>query len=187
MAREKTIAADRMIQAALTIISKEGHNSLNARRLASELGCSTKPIYHTFGSMEKLQREAYRQIEQRFRDFSKKLEDRGYVPYKALGMSYILFAKEEPNFFRLLFMRDRSKEGYAPFESDILTLAGQASDLPNQSSQEEFHLSMWIYVHGIACMLVTRYLDLKEEVISQLLTKAFLSFKPKAESPDSDR
>ena len=33
-----------------------------------------------------------------------------YPPYKASGMAYIRFAKEEKELFRLLFMRDRSHE-----------------------------------------------------------------------------
>ena len=31
-----------------------------------------------------------------------------YPPYKASGMAYIRFAKEEKELFKLLFMRDRS-------------------------------------------------------------------------------
>ena len=33
-----------------------------------------------------------------------------YPPYKASGMAYIRFAKEERELFKLLFMRDRSRE-----------------------------------------------------------------------------
>ena len=36
------------------------------------------------------------------------MKNSAYPPYKASGMGYIRFAKEERELFKLLFMRDRS-------------------------------------------------------------------------------
>ena len=38
------------------------------------------------------------------------MTDGKYPPYKASGIAYIQFAKEEKELFKLLFMRDRTGE-----------------------------------------------------------------------------
>ena len=45
-----------------------------------------------------------------------------------------------------------------------------------------FHLSMWLYVHGIAVMMATNYLDFDEERISNMLTEAFEGMKTRYKS-----
>ena len=40
-----------------------------------------------------------------------------------------------------------------------------------------FHLEMWVYVHGIATMIATDYLDWDEELISRMLTDAYEGMK----------
>ena len=36
-----------------------------------------------------------------------------------------------------------------------------------------FHLEMWAYVHGIATMFATGFLDLEWELVSRMLTDAY--------------
>ena len=40
-----------------------------------------------------------------------------------------------------------------------------------------FHLEMWIYVHGIAVMIATSYLEWSEEFVSHALTDEYLGLK----------
>lgn len=40
-----------------------------------------------------------------------------------------------------------------------------------------FHLEMWVYVHGIATMIATDYLDWDEALISRMLTDAYEGMK----------
>ena len=40
-----------------------------------------------------------------------------------------------------------------------------------------FHLELWLYVHGIATMIATNYLDWNIEFISNALTDAFEGLK----------
>jgi len=42
---------------------------------------------------------------------------------------------------------------------------------------ELFHLEMWAYVHGIAVMIATGFLDLEQELISRMLTDAYQGLK----------
>lgn len=47
----------------------------------------------------------------------------------------------------------------------------------NKESAYLFHLEMWIYVHGIATMLATSYLEWSEELISRVLTDSYEGLK----------
>lgn len=84
---------------------------MTARALAAELGCSVKPIFGLFKNMEEVQQEVGIAAYELYQKYL--LEDMTsgkYPPYKASGMAYIRFAKDEKELFKLLFMRDRSGE-----------------------------------------------------------------------------
>jgi hypothetical protein len=40
-----------------------------------------------------------------------------------------------------------------------------------------FHLEMWAYVHGIATMFATGFFDLEWELVSKMLTDAYLGLR----------
>ena len=75
-----------------------------------------------------------------------------YPPYKASGMAYIRFAREEKELFKLLFMCDRSHETVRDDRESIRPIIDIIKK--NLGLDEEraflFHMEMWIFVHGIA-------------------------------------
>ena len=100
-------------------------------------------------------------------------------PYKASGMAYIRFAAEEPELFRLLFMRDRSHEKTDEATDELKQMTVLVSRNTGLSQEEafRFHMEMWVYVHGIATMLATAFLPWDWEQISQMLTDAYCSMQ----------
>ena len=77
---------------------------------------------------------------------------------------------------RLFFMGDRSHVDASPVlvvvvepRLDMIQLAAGIS----RESARMFHLEMWIYVHGIAAMAATSFLDWDTELISASLTDAY--------------
>ena len=50
----RKITKEDIIKKSLSIVNEEGLTSLNARRLAKELMCSTQPIFSQFKNMEEL-------------------------------------------------------------------------------------------------------------------------------------
>ena len=54
----------------------------------------------------------------------------------------------------------------------LLDLIQQAAGISRESARM-FHLEMWIYVHGIAAMAATSFLDWDTELISAALTDAY--------------
>ncbi len=97
-----------------------------------------------------------------------------YPPYKASGMAYIRFAKEEKELFKLLFMRDRTEENIQKSEDfeQIVSIIQKSYGFSREKA-ELFHLGMWVYVHGIATMVATNYLSWDAELTSRMLTTAF--------------
>lgn len=171
---------EEIIDAALRITRKNGLSGLTARALAAELNCSVKPIFGSFENMEEVQREVYASASNLYQNYLQEDMTKGkYPPYKASGMAYIRFAKEERELFKLLFMRDRSREKPEENREEIrplLELIQRNLGLCEEDAYL-FHLEMWLYVHGIATMIATSYLDWQDEFISKVLTDAYMGLK----------
>lgn len=171
---------EQIIAAALAIVRAQGIAALTARALAEELGCSVKPIFGLFQSMEEVHGEVLRAAYQLYQSFLRTDMASGrYPPYKASGMAYIRFAREEKELFRLLFMRDRSRESIGEDREEVRPLLELIEQNLGLSEDEAyfFHMEMWIYVHGIATMAATSYLCWEDAMISQVLTDAYVGMK----------
>ena len=52
MPAKRKIQKEDILQASISIISHEGFNALNARKIAKKLGCSTQPLFYIYENME---------------------------------------------------------------------------------------------------------------------------------------
>lgn len=171
---------DEITNAALNVTRKNGISGLTARALAAELGCSVKPIFGLFKNMQEVGQEVFIASDLLYQNYLREDMAKGkYSPYKASGMAYIRFAKEERELFKLLFMRDRSREKIEENKEEIRPLMQLIQQNLGISEDEAylFHLEMWLYVHGIATMIATSYLDWDDEFISRVLTDAYMGLK----------
>lgn len=175
------VTKEDIIAASIEMVRKQGADILNARAIAAHMGCSTQPIFSNYVSMDELKQDVMNNAYNLYMNFLKQeTESNQYPPYKAAGMGYIRFAKEEKELFKLLFMRDRSKEKIADEfdESTRMSIAMMQKALGlSYEKANQFHLEMWIYVHGIASLLATSYLPLEWEAISELVTNAYQGIK----------
>lgn len=176
---------EEIIQAALDLTAEKGVGALTARGLAQRLGSSAKPIFGLFANMEEVQQEVMKAANLRYQEYLRQDMSAGrYPPYKASGMAYIRFAREQKELFKLLFMRDRTHEEKAAGD-ELEALLGLIQKNMGLSRDDayRFHLEMWIYVHGIATMIATAYLEWDMDFISAALTDAYqglrLRFLPK--------
>ncbi len=169
-----------VITTALSIVRERGMSGLTARALADRLGCSVKPIFGLFKNMEEVQREVLLAADCLYQNcLQEDMSKNKYPVYKASGMAYIRFAREERELFKLLFMRDRTKEKVEEDREGIrplLALIQRDSGL-NEEDAYLFHLEMWLYVHGMATMIATSYLNWDEEFVSKVLTDAYIGMK----------
>lgn len=166
---------EEIIQAALDLTAEKGVGALTARGLAQRLGSSAKPIFGLFANMEEVQQEVVKAANLRYQEYLRQDMSAGrYPPYKASGMAYIRFAREQKELFKLLFMRDRTHEEKAAGD-ELEALLGLIQKNMGLSRDDayRFHLEMWIYVHGIATMIATAYLEWDLDFISAALTDAY--------------
>lgn len=168
---------EEIISAALDITRENGLSAVTARALAAKLGCSVKPIFGLFQNMEEVHQEVISAANRLYQSCLKDEMQKGKYPdYKASGMAYIRFAKEEKELFKLLFMRDRSKEKIEENREEVRPLIELIKQ--NSSLSEEdaflFHIEMWVFVHGFATMSATSYLNWDEETISNMLTDIYM-------------
>ena len=151
-----------IILAAFRLVQREGIAAFTARNVAAELGASVKVLFRDFSALSDLKKAVITYVERFNADYTvKAMQNATNVPpYKASGLAYIRFAWEEPHLFSLLYMRDRSgesiddgKENLAPYIHAIVAHSKLTED-----AAYRLHLEMWIYVHGLASMIVTKYL-----------------------------
>lgn len=169
------ITKNEIINSSLELIRHNGANALNARSIAASLGCSTQPIFSNFTSMEELDSAVAEAAREHYYGFLKKEAESGKYPtYKAFGMAYIRFAKEEKELFKLLFMCDRGGKPIAPtedFEASVQMIM-ETCGLTREKAQL-MHLEIWAAVHGIGTMLATSFLELEWEVISNMISDIY--------------
>lgn len=169
------ITKEEIVEAALEMVRGDGKLTLNARSLASALGCSTQPIFSNFETMEALRESVIARAYETYLSFiEKELALKKYPPYKTFGMAYIRFAEAEKELFRLLFMRDRTGEDLSPssdFEVSVSMIA-EANAISRELASL-VHMEMWACVHGIAVMHATSFLSLEESLISRMLSDVY--------------
>lgn len=170
------VTKDDIISAAVEIVRKSGAQAINARTVASALNCSTQPVFSNFSTMDELRFAVVEKADKLCAEYiEREMHSNKYPAYKASGMAYIRFAKEEKELFKLLYMRDTTSESVNP-KSEINDAMDEIVTTSTGLSGDEaklFHLEMWAYVHGIATMLVTGYFDIEWDLISRMLTDSY--------------
>lgn len=168
------VTKEQIIDASFNIVRREGKNKLHARTIAKELDISTQPIFSSFTCMNDLMKEVKQKALEVYHNYIKqgmKMEK----PFKGTGIKYIEFAKNEPNLFRLLFM-DQIEQSYQNISIDTKEGEQMQTELIAKTIGCSFdeakviQLESWIFVHGIACMMVTNTICFDEQIISYLLT-----------------
>lgn len=180
MPPKSRVEKEDIIKAAADIVRENGIASLNARAVAAKLGISTQPIFSNYSTMEELKKDVLDCAYTVYAGYLERGMTSGEYPvYKASGMAYIRFATEERELFKLLFMRDRRGEKFVQKDNEFKPIVGIIMKNLGISEEEAtmFHLEMWVYVHGIASMIATSYLEWDEATVSRMLTDLYIGLK----------
>ncbi len=170
------VSREDIVNAAVRLVRESGADALNARAVAAALHCSTQPVFSNFATMDELRLAVVAKADALCNEYiQREVESGEYPAYKASGMAYIRFAKEEKELFKLLYMRDRTNEAVADADElgDAMEALVQRNTGLEGDAAKLFHLEMWAYVHGIAGMLATRFIDLDWALVSRMLTDAY--------------
>ncbi len=185
MPRKFMFTKDEILNAALNLTREKGFSAVTARALGEQLGTSSRPVFSHFENMADVQKAVIAAANEVYHSYLEKdIASGKYPPYKASGMAYIRFAKEEKELFKLLFMRDRSqeeKEKQGGEEEQLIDLVCRQVRISRENAYM-FHLEMWVYVHGIATMIATNYLDWDDDFASRALTDVYIGLKCRYEN-----
>ena len=170
---------EQITKAALGVVSEKGAQALTAKELGAALGTSTTPIFTVFNSMQEVQDAVMLAAMERFEEYAHKAAHLGPV-FKQIGMQMILFAKEEPKLYQLIFMSSISE---AQTFDDIYAHLGSLADECLNVLQKGYDLSkadaktlfehVWIHTFGIGALCATGVCDFSHEQIAQMLTQDF--------------
>lgn len=170
---------EQITKAALCVVSEKGAQALTAKELGAALGTSTTPIFTVFHSMQEVQDAVMLAAMERFEEYAHKAAHLGPV-FKQVGMQMILFAKEEPKLYQLIFMSSISE---AQTFDDIYAHLGSLADECLNVLQKGYDLSkadaktlfehVWIHTFGIGALCATGMCDFSHEQIAQMLTQDF--------------
>lgn len=96
-----------------------------------------------------------------------------------VGTAYIRFARNEPNLFHLLYMRDRRREDHSGDAENIAVLVDflMAKLSLTREDATLLHIEMWAYVHGIAVLCASGQQNWDDALISRMLTDGFEGIK----------
>ena len=170
---------EQITKAALGVVSEKGAQALTAKELGAALGTSTTPIFTVFNSMQEVQDAVMLAAMERFEEYAHKAAHLGPV-FKQVGMQMILFAKEEPKLYQLIFMSSISEaQTFDDIYAHLGSVAGECLDV----LQKDYDLSkdnaktlfehVWIHTFGIGTLCATGVCNFSHEEIAEMLTQDF--------------
>lgn len=184
MPRRNLFTKEEILTAAIELTREKGFDAVSARSLGNKLGTTSRPIFSHFKNMSDVQKSIIEKANDFYQEYLKEDMSNGkYPPYKASGMAYIRFAKEEKELFKLLFMCERTnaeREKKAPEADLLVNLICKQINISKEKAWL-FYFEMWTFVHGIATMIATNFYDWSEELCSQALTDMYQGLKYKYE------
>lgn len=149
-----------VLDRAARLLASEGVGGLTMRRVAEEVGASTQVLYTLFASKEGLVDAL---VEEGFRRFGEALgRVRHADPWqhlRALGLSYRAFARQNPDYYRLLWSGASRPEERRPPRAEIawqallsgVTRVLAALDRPAREA-EPIATAIWSAAHGFCSL-----------------------------------
>jgi AcrR family transcriptional regulator len=164
-----------VLNAAYELVRRDGPAALNARAVAKELGGSTQPIFRLFSGMDELRAEVIALADQRICTIMSERAKLSDNPYISVCFSYLLFARDEPQLFKLLFMRDRISDGSCGREyshSWGFHLIENSVKVNRETAIKLYERSFF-FAHGLAVCIATKYMPcMNEEDMLNLLNES---------------
>ena len=180
MARKESVTMEDILSNAFEMAREEGMENVTTRRIADRAGCSTQPIYRVYKNMEELSQAIYDRAIAYYNEFVSRFEQVDDTPFVNMGLAYIKFAEEESNLFKMLFMSKEhgGKTLYELLNADNHAVVTEVNKAKAQGAENPsgLFMEMWIMIHGIAGMTITKDYDLPLDETVMLLKNSYQSF-----------
>lgn len=165
---------DTVLSAAFTLVRRDGISAFNARSVAQELGSSTQPIFRLFSGMDELRAGVIELAGKAMQDYMLKALEHSDSPYLTMGLSYVRFAREEPELFKLLYMSDISidLDKMRPFPDEIIDEIQKEAGISAEQARA-LHGWLWIFTHGMAVSFATKACCMCDERLERIMRGAY--------------
>lgn len=172
------ITREMILDASFEIVQEQGIDALTARTIAAKLSCSTQPIMYLFATIEELKRALYEKVDWYHSEYLMSIQNPEEIML-GIGINYIHFAVSKPHLFRFLF-----QSGYAT-ENNLLEMVDSEELVPVINAMQEVmqlsleqtkrvFVSIAIFAHGYASILVNNSLEYDEAVVISHLEHSYL-------------
>ena len=156
MPRTAVLNKEQIIEAAFTIASKTGRETVTIRSIAKVLGTSTAPIYTQYSKIETIFHDLSVYVKSRLMESTgtKRTPD----PFLNIGVGILAFALENKLIFTHFFLNE--KESIFDFKSREESFLTQMKEnqflaLLGDERLQSLLEDMWIYTYGLATMICT--------------------------------
>ena len=188
---------DAILDAARTIITEKGINALSIRAIAAAIDYSPAGLYEYFGSKEEILGALIEQGFQLFTDTLERVDTT--LPPEAymieLGMAYVKFAVQNPDFFLLMFTtyplqpefaldkdctpKDQivDQPSFGVLYKGVQRCIDEGVFIPSPSiGTFEMAYAAWTNVHGIAMLRITtlKVFPLDYEQVDRMAIQAMI-------------
>ena len=170
-----------ILDAGLKIVREQGWEQLSARAIANVLQCSTRPVYSSFSSMQEIKDLLGRQVNEMLVDYQFRANTG--KPFLDMGVGYVLFARDEPELFRLFYLPhicsfDMEREMRITAKARLLDKMKDDPEVPklNDERTAKLLLNLKIFTHGLACYITAGTYEFGEEEIVSLIKEAGNAF-----------
>ena len=191
MPRKAMFTREDFISAAFEIARERGIDAVTARELGGRLGCSSRPMFTFFRTVEELKSEVSKKAIEIYRETIK----RGLSDSDALHgfwNCHIGFAQKEPMLFRLIFSENKPRENQSVPTvlelideiRELLTVRLVSESGISEEDASNYFNCFWLLANGTASFIAVSGCRLTEDESEALYRRAvsgFLAaFKPSA-------
>ena len=168
------ISKEKIADTAFKLVQERGMNALSAKNLAKALDCSTQPLFWWYENMDGIKDVVEKRAKEMFVGYLKEQVE-GVNPYKAIGLNYIRFAKEQKQLFKVLFMSESQGDDTLSIieEMPFILDALNSESLLSRETALRVLKEMWLFAHGIATMVATDTAQFDPIDVKEMLTATF--------------
>ena len=180
MAGRSIIDKETLLKVAVSMVEKDGIESINARDLAKRANISTKPIYRLYTSLDDLKNDVNEIIKKEYDDFIMKRVDNKNALI-TVCIAYIEFAQMHKNFFRSMFLSNNLKWQSIDDVLNEKWNQGSIINLVNKhgltfEEAKSLFMNVWIYANGLATLIASNDLTVDNKEILIRIVKVFKEF-----------
>lgn len=155
MPRKTIYDRNAIINAAIELIERNGHEEFSVRNVADILGASTQPIYSSFSDSRELYKEVLLEIQERL--LAQTRHPYSEYVFRNMGFGFVLFAKHNPNLFIAFFDDEEvNREFIDLFLSNLLQAMDEDQRFDSLSAASKSLLleKMWTFSYGYAMLII---------------------------------